>query len=661
MGTLSLRLNYLLGATVVVAASSATAAPAGAPSAAPAKPYAGLGATSVDAATIAKFAPQPLPFAVSSRIQRALDLRGAGGGAITSDGKHAFFNWRVTGNSQVWRQDGPMQFPVQVSGGEENTSLAALSPDDSFIVIMRDHSGTENTALYEQAVTGGPLIEIFASDNVQASISFIPDDASAVYYWANDRVPDSYAMYRWDLKTHARTAVFTEPGLWHSIDRMGDHLLLGKELGNAQDEIYEYDLGTHALTQLFGHNEVEEYDVRYGSTSDQFLVRTNKLGDFTRVYSSTRNAPNDLTPITPDIPHDVMGFAIDQHRTRIYYIVNDGGYRRASVLDARTHKPIAMPPLPKGDHTTLVSLTKDGRFAEFAVESSQSPSHVFTYDWKTHKLVSWRMPSVPETDLASFAPATLESYPARDGTAIPMWVRRPTSCINKLCPVVVQFHGGPESQAWPLFNPGAQLYVDAGFIFVEPNVRGSSGYGKKWLHADDGPLRSKVVTDIEDCAIAIKKKWAVGGVAPKVGVYGRSYGGYSSLMAMTFFAGAFDVGVAEVGISNLLSFLQNTSPYRRILRTSEYGDPIKDHDALLALSPITYVDRTKAPLLLMQGVNDPRVPVGEALQIHAALEKRGVPGGLILFADEGHGNSKRSNQVLSIGHTIEFFEKYLKN
>ena len=153
----------------------------------------------------------------------------------------------------------------------------------------------------------------------------------------------------------------------------------------------------------------------------------------------------------------------------------------------------------------------------------------------------------------------------------------------------------------------------------------------------------------------------MGGVAPKIGVYGRSYGGYSSLMAMTFFAGAYDVGVAEVGISNLLSFLQNTSPYRRILRTSEYGDPVKDHDALLTLSPITYVDRTKAPLLLMQGVNDPRVPVGEALQIHAALETRGVPGGLILFADEGHGNSKRSNQVLSIGHTIEFFERYLKN
>jgi dipeptidyl aminopeptidase/acylaminoacyl peptidase len=229
-----------------------------------------------------------------------------------------------------------------------------------------------------------------------------------------------------------------------------------------------------------------------------------------------------------------------------------------------------------------------------------------------------------------------------------------------LCPVVVEFHGGPEAQSQPGFSPYVQMFVDAGFIFIQPNVRGSSGYGKKWIDADNGPKRLNVITDIEDCGIYVRKAFAKDGKAPKVGVTGGSYGGYATLMAMTYFSGAYDAGVSEVGIANLLTFLENTAPYRRALRVSEYGDPVKDRAALVKLSATTYVDRVKAPLLVIQGVNDPRVPVGEALLMHQALTDRGVPTGLILFSDEGHGASKRSNQVLSIGHTIAFFEKHLK-
>jgi dipeptidyl aminopeptidase/acylaminoacyl peptidase len=131
-------------------------------------------------------------------------------------------------------------------------------------------------------------------------------------------------------------------------------------------------------------------------------------------------------------------------------------------------------------------------------------------------------------------------------------------------------------------------------------------------------------------------------------------------MGMSKFAGSYDAGVASVGMSNLLTFLQNTAPYRRQLRISEYGDPVRDREALLALSPITYVERIQAPLLIVQGVNDPRVPAGEAVQIQTALEKRKIPSQLILFPDEGHGAGKRSNQVLEIGHTLSFFRKYLQ-
>ena len=275
------------------------------------------------------------------------------------------------------------------------------------------------------------------------------------------------------------------------------------------------------------------------------------------------------------------------------------------------------------------------------------------------------LPGAPEVDLAKFAVARLESYPARDGTKVPMFVRYPARCAPDApaggdpCPVVVEFHGGPEGQAEPGFSPYSQLFVDAGFIYVEPNVRGSDGYGKTWLEADNGPKRLAVITDIEDAGKYARSHFARGGQTPKVAITGGSYGGYATLIGMTMFAGTYDVGASIVGFSNLATFLRNTAPYRRLLRITEYGDPDKDAEALKKLSPITYVDRVKGPLLLIQGLDDPRVPAGEAVQIQEALAARGVPSRLILIEGEGHGAARRSGQVIMIGHTLRFLEEQL--
>jgi dipeptidyl aminopeptidase/acylaminoacyl peptidase len=294
-------------------------------------------------------------------------------------------------------------------------------------------------------------------------------------------------------------------------------------------------------------------------------------------------------------------------------------------------------------------------------ESSTAPRQSFVYDWQTRKLSQWLIPASPEVDLARFVPVTLEYYTARDGTKIPMFVRRPKQCPeNGTCPIVVNFHGGPEGQSLPGFSPRAQLYVDEGFVFVEPNVRGSDGYGKTWLAADDGPKRLSVITDIEDCALFIRKHWGKKDGKLKIGIMGGSYGGYSTLVGMTMFAGSYDVGVSNVGMSNLVTFLNNTAPYRRILRISEYGDPQKDKEALEKLSPVTYLDKIKGPLMVIQGANDPRVPVGEALQMFELLQKKKIPSEMIIFADEGHGSQKRDNRALELGHGLRFFKEYLK-
>ena len=618
------------------------------------KPYSGLGAESVSKEDVARFAPPALAASVSRRIQAMLDVRGAESGVVSSKGDRMFFTSRVTGTPQIWRQDGPMKFAVQLTGGEDRTSVVALSHDDSFLVVTRDLGGEENPGLYVMKPEGGALELVQHTPKVQTFFEYVADDDKAIYFRANDVDPASFAIYRYDVLAKKRERLFDTPGLWSILDHRGDTWLLRKAIGTQQMEIFLYELATKKLTPVIGQNEVENYTAQFGAKPGQILIATNKLGDFTRLYAWD----GKLVPITPEVKHDIEGFSIDEKRQRIYYRLNEDGYTRTHILDAKTLRPVPLPKLPAADNISFAGVSANGRYVQFSLDSAALLPISLTYDWQTKKLTTWRTPMSPEIDTTKFAKVTLESSPARDGTKVPMFVRRPATCAAP-CPVVVSFHGGPEGQSRAGFSGAAQLFVEAGFVFVQPNVRGSTGYGKTWLHADDGPKRLDVISDIEDCAKHIRTAWAAGGKAPKIGVTGGSYGGYATLMAMTYFAGAYDAGVQSVGISNMLSFLTNTAPYRRALRASEYGDPVKDKDALVKLSPITHAARIKAPLLSIQGVNDPRVPVGEALQIYREADRRKIPGGLILLADEGHQIQKRGNQVLALGHSIAFFEKHL--
>jgi dipeptidyl aminopeptidase/acylaminoacyl peptidase len=669
----SFRIRFPVAIGLVWLASNASAAPASpatdagasknaaatsaAPASGTASTYSGHGASSVAPEVIAKFAPKPLPDDVARAIQSMLDVRAPGGGIVSSDGKRLFFTWNVTGTRQVWRLDGPEHFPVELTGGEDQTSLANIAPDGSYLIIQRDRKGEENPGLYLQNPEGGPLSLVQHLPQVQTEFQFVSNDSRYIYFRSNDLKPDAYALHRYDVKEKKSELLFSQDGLWSIADHRPDgKLLLGKEVGSNMVEYYEWSPGQKDPTPLFGQGEREDYQAAYGLTNGEVLVKTPHFGEFRRLYSWKAGK---FTAISPEIKHDVTAFEIDDARKHIFYEVNEDGYNHLHVLDAKTHAEVKLPKLPPADHVFASTISHNGRYAVINIDPGNGPQLRWVLDWNTNKLTRWQLPSAPEVDLTRFVRATLESYPARDGTPIPMFVRRPAHCDGP-CPVIVDFHGGPEGQAVPGFSPYAQIFVDAGFVFIEPNVRGSDGYGKTWIHADDGPKRLDVITDIEDCAKYVREKFAVNGKAPKVGILGGSYGGYSSLVGMTMFAGAYDAGVEIVGISNLVTFLQNTAPYRRALRISEYGDPEKDHDALIKLSPITYLDRVKGPMMLIQGASDPRVPVGEALQIHEALEAKKLPNDLVIFADEGHGAQKRDNVVYQIGYALKFFKQHLQ-
>lgn len=655
-------MSYLQILAALAAATTTPTAPTAPVAAKPATNYVGHGADSVPVEVLERYRAPALPPAVTQRVQAMLDVRAPSGGLLSPDGKSMFVTWGVTGVRQVWRIDGPMRFPVQLTGGEDPTSLVDVSADGKLLVLQRDRAGEENPGLYLQRASGGPLLLIKHEPKVQTQAQLITDDGKHLYFRANDKKPDAYALYRYDFATKAVAPVFSQDGLWSIAGRLDaeQRLLLMLAVGSNQHEIFELDEKSGTLTPLFGQGEREDYEVAYGA-DDDVLVLTPKLSEHRRLYRFDRKL-RALAPITPELAWDVDSFAVSRDKRHVFARVNEGGRTRTRLFDARTRKELGLPTLPAGDHVVLGPAGRAKNQAVLVVDPGTAPSTSAVLDLGTKKLTTWHVPSAPEVELSSFVPVSVEEYPARDGTKIPMLVRRPAACAKAPapCPVIVDFHGGPEAQARAGFNPRAQLFVDAGFVYVQPNVRGSDGYGKSWIHADDGAKRLQVITDIEDAATFVRAAWAKGGRAPRVGVFGGSYGGYSALMGMTRFAGAFDAGVDVVGISSLVTFLENTAPYRRALRVSEYGDPVADRAALTELSPITHVSKTKGPVLIMQGATDPRVPVGEAIQMYDAMMQKKLGTQLIIFPDEGHGVQKRGNQVLLLGHAIAFFQRHLQ-
>lgn len=626
--------------------------------------YSGLGAESVSAETLKKYAPPALNPIMTNKLKKIFDISSPGMGMLSPDKKTMYFTWRVTGISQVWKIDGPQKFPMQLTSGSDAVSIAEVSYDGKFLIVSKDLNGEENPGLFRLDLKTGMQEELFRKKKVQANYSFMTEDSKYIYFSANDKNPDSYTIYKMKLADKSIETVYEGQGYWYIADQDQDgaRLILAKQVGSVQNEFYDFNVKTKEMKPIIGQNEKEEFEVSYSAQKNQYLVLTNKIGDFKKLYTLKAGT---LKALTEDSKYDVSDFSIDHPKKRITYTLNREGYTELRAIDAKTFKNISIPKFPGADHVLAGKTTNDGRVTMMGIVTAKSPRLSYSYDWSTKKLTQWVLPSAPEVDLTRFAVAELMQYETRDHVKIPMFVRfpdgcKPTAAQKPLCPVVVHFHGGPEGQSVPGFNTMAQAFVNEGFIFVEPNVRGSKGYGKTWLNLDNGPLRENVIGDIEDASVWIKKNWKNDkGVEPQIGVMGWSYGGYSTLMAMTRFAGSYGAGVALVGMSNLVSFLNNTAPYRRALRVPEYGDPVQNKDALMKLSAVTYVDQVKSPLMIIQGANDPRVPVGEALQIQETLSKKKLGSELIIFADEGHILAKKENQVLEIGHTVEFMKKHL--
>ncbi|MDW8479855.1 MAG: alpha/beta fold hydrolase [Xanthomonadales bacterium] len=335
------------------------------------------------------------------------------------------------------------------------------------------------------------------------------------------------------------------------------------------------------------------------------------------------------------------------------------------VLSLRSGRPLRLPALPRGVITGL-RFAPDGSALALSLSAPSLPGDVFVIRFGPRpKLERWTRSETGGLPPERFSEARLARYPSFDEAApgrrreIPTFYYLPPGPGPH--PVLIQIHGGPEAQALPTFNPIRQFWIDElGLAVFTPNVRGSAGYGRSYLDLDNGRLREDAVRDI-----GALLDWIAGQPerfdASRVGVIGASYGGYMTLAALIHFRERLRAGVNVVGISHFVSFLESTAEYRRDARRVEYGD---ERDPamrafLASISPLSRAHEIRAPLLIAQGLNDPRVPVSESEQMLRRIREAGGTVWYVLARDEGHGFQKKRNRDLFEAATVLFLKRHL--
>jgi dipeptidyl aminopeptidase/acylaminoacyl peptidase len=486
-----------------------------------------------------------------------------------------------------------------------------------------------------------------------------------ICYLTNRGNGTDFAVVLRDLRTGAERTVFSgRPGVneatvspdgrWLAVNRPTDVAM--------SDQVLLVDLaGPGEVRAVTGPDEHALYArLRWWPDGGSLVLTTNRGRDFTGVvrYDLAQDRWNWL--ITDD-EHDVTGW-LAPDGSAILAERDVDGRSVLAVHDAADGAWLRDVPLPAAGCVIDVPLPEvrwspDCATATLSISAADMPGDILLADAATGTL---RAVTSSVRFLDGGRPARPEEHQieAADGETIPCFVYRGAqpSDATLAGSAVLVVHGGPESQAKRNFNPVVQALAAAGHTVLVPNVRGSRGYGKRWYSADDGRLRLDSVADLAAIHAYLPR---IGADPGRAALWGGSYGGYMVLAGLAFQPDLWAVGVDIVGISSLVTFLRNTAPYRRALREREYGWLERDLDFLREASPLTRIDAIRAPLFIMHGANDPRVPLSEAEQIHAALTGRGLECELLVYGDEGHGLAKRSSRLDGYPKALAFLARHL--
>ena len=609
-------------------------------------------------------------------IERYLQVQRAHGPVWSPNGTQIAFVADISGLDQAWLLTLGDPNPMQLTHFEDRVGQIAWSPTSEYLLATVDAGGNEHDQLYLLDLKSGEAQALTQSPAVIHNFGGWSPDGRSICYSNNQRHPAFFDVWIMNVFTGETRCILQQdasliPNAW-SPD--GTALLVTRLRTEMDMDLLLVYLDGREPRLLTDHPGEATYEYPSFSPDGRTLY---VLSNYQREFLAP--ASIDLSTMAEANTHASMAYLLDTawdaeaglklspDGTKLAWALNENGRSRLVFYDCKRAHELPAPALPAG---VIEGLTW----------SPQGTQVAFSFNGTTHNGNIWIV-SVAEaaaqatarqltTIAMNIEPSTLVEpelihYTSFDGVEIPAYYYRPriTSRVTASgrLPVIIFVHGGPESQFRPLYAapwmPPFQYYSNLGFAILAPNVRGSSGYGKSYVHMDDVGLRPNSVADLKAGV-----EWLIRegqGDERRIGIMGRSYGGYMVLAAITSYPNLWAAAVDMVGIANFVSFLEKTGPWRRKWREGKYGSLEHDRAILEQISPINHVEKITTPLLVLHGANDPRVPIGEAEQIVAALETRRVPVEFLRFANEGHFMLRRDTQLTAYPAAGDWFARYM--
>ncbi|MEL6338310.1 MAG: alpha/beta fold hydrolase [Myxococcota bacterium] len=611
-----------------------------------------------------------IPEELVEKLNRYQNVRSAGFLEWTEDGDALYVSTRFGDVSQVHRVDGPGGARHQMTYFREPIGALARQPSSSQLSFTRDAGGNEYAQVFMLNPTTGDS-RMLTDGESRNSPPLWDREGKRFAFQSTRRNGKSNDIWIMDPERpdQARMILKSPDGTWWGpaeFSADGKQLLVMNYVSITDARIHLLDIESGDLTLLAGGESFNQ-PIAFDDAGKGLWFITDRLGEFRTLAWQALEKDAEAQMITSSIPWNIDGGALSDDRRRGVFVANEGGRSVAYLFDPKTRAFKRIDSLPIGVIGSM-GFSPNGERLAISLDSPKTPNDTYVLDLKRNvlkfgQLTRWTFSEVGGLDTDSFREPELIEYPTFDEEngsprTIPAWFLRPAG--EGPFPVVISIHGGPEGQAQPKFSSAYQMWIkEMGVAVLSPNVRGSSGYGKTYVSLDNGFRREDSVKDIGALLDWIQTRPELD--AERVAVFGGSYGGYMVLASAVHYSDRLKAAVDIVGISNFVTFLENTKDYRRDLRRQEYGDErepeMRAH--LQKISPLNNVDKITVPLFVVQGENDPRVPVSEAIQMVAALRERGSQVWYMNALNEGHGYRKKENRDIYQQATVLFLQKYL--
>jgi len=612
-------------------------------------------------------------------FEQYLAIETAGGPTWHPEKDEIAFVYNAPGYFQVFSvpvKQGFSLWPTRLTFDSERCTSPHYLEDGS-IIFLKDRGGDENFQI-------GHL-------NLDSKLTWITSDLKAkhvglkitnstLYYSANVENKAAFAIYRHKFPLQINTPELLyqpDQGIYLISEVSPDekYLILGRIHGNNDQELLLYDVEQQTvknITELISGKDKNRWVAVRWLDQDHVLVLTDYKSEFVRLAIITPSGDfNTMDEFESDLKYDITNTAWTRNSPYTYYTLNEEGYNRLfqckfTSKGCNELKELNIFPehavVSAGDARSFgdgLAISNDGNKLAITLSTPTSPVNIWIHDLQLNS--TWKTTNVNTggLDPAIFVGTELNDFTSFDSLRVPYFKYLPRGTKpEKGWPAIIVIHGGPESQIRPGFSPMIQFFLSAGFAVITPNIRGSTGYGRTYLDLDNKEKRLDSIRDIKWLVKQLKEK-EDSIDSNRLVIFGGSYGGFAVLSAMTEYPDLWKAGIDVFGIADFVTFLQNTAEWRRGLRASEYGSLENDMETLIRISPIHKVDKIKAPLFIIAGDNDERVPVSESIQMYEKLKAKGLQVELLRFADEGHGITKLENKITAYARIIEWLKKFV--